>query len=246
MIADNINEGGPVLIESDTKQTPFNSVIRPQEASTKSTAFKLFLKPSTGQIRLEESLNQNNINISLTLRDFRELTDEPFRKRKRIMVDSTVSPDEKTCDTPTLDHQNSLTRPWSFLQVIKRKKNKSEFLKNYAFTFEELFEFESKYRHYLFDSKIHNSPDCQADLRVLGNKKFRSYIPGSFSQGFSSHDPVFKMKCAETRSILAKRLSIKPSDSQILRLMSLCPSEEMYWFVLETEDTLIREFFGTN
>jgi len=246
MIAENIIEGSPVILPGEPKPSLFNSVNRTQESSAKSTAFKLFLKPSAGQIRLEESLNENNINISLSLRDFRELTDTHFTKRKRIKTDKCISPEEKTCDTPTLDHQNSLTRPWSFLQVIRRKKKNSQFLKQYAFTFEELFEFESKYRHFLFDSKINTGPDSQADLGVLQKRKFRSYLSPSFSLDFNVRNSTFQTKCSQTRELLAERLSVKPSDSQILRLMSLCPSEEMYWYILKNENAIIREFFGTN
>jgi hypothetical protein len=246
MIADNILQSDQFIVSSEARPAPFNSSACTQDATPKPATFKLFLKPSTGQILLEESANENNINISISLRDFRDLNDQSFRKRKRVKVGTTESPEEKTCDTPTLDHQNSLTRPWSFLQVIKRKKNKAEFLKNYAFTFEELFEFESKYRHLLYDSKIYTSPDCQADLGVLKSRRFKSHIPQSFCQTFNTKSSDFKVKCAETRKILAQRFSLSTSDSHILRLMSLCPSEEIYWYILETEDLLLKEYFGTN
>jgi len=230
---------------SQTRRSPINSTIfDPEDNLGFNTVFRLFLHPETGKLRLEESISNSKQLKPMSEKYMSDVLEDSALFAKRVKTHSFNSANDFAPDIQHFDWRNSLTRPLSFLQTMKRKKNKADFLKNFSFTFEELLDFESRYRHFLYDHKIYESPNHQTDLSVLKTRKFHTAFIPHFAQSFSSKCQVFKAKSAKARRVLLDKYNIQAVDSQILRLMTLCDTEEIFWYLLNNQRDLILEFLG--
>ena len=208
------------------------------------TVFRLFLHQESGKLRLEESISNSKLLKRTPERFTGEVIEDSTLFSKRAKVQSFTSANDMALEIQNLEWRNLLTQPLSFLQIMKRKKNKADFLKNFSFTFEELLDFEGRYRHFLYDHKIYESHKHQTDLSVFNTRKFHSAFIPHFAQSFSNKCPVFKAKAAKAKKLLVEKYNIQATDSQILRLMTLCDTEDIFWYLLSSQRDLIAEFLG--
>ena len=159
--------------------------------------------------------------------------------RKRIKVDvSEQSGQWHYKPTP-------VARPTTFLQALRRKKNKEDFLQNYAFGYEELILFEKIHKESLFDSRINGDGQNQVDLSLLDRKPVVFYRAEHFSQAFNSFNPAFHLKCSTARTIIRENFRKVITNSQILDIMSKCESEEVFWHIINHEKCLLANYLDT-
>jgi hypothetical protein len=232
---------------SQTRRSPLESACSHQDEDPGfNTVFRLYLHSESGKLRLEESISNFKLLKPFSDRYMNNLLEDSISLTKRAKSNAFDSPTQFIPGSQCFNLRYSLTRPLSFLDTMKRKKNKTDFLKNFAFAFEELMEFEGRFRHFIYDHKIYEGLQHQTDLTVLTARKFRTALTPHFAQSFSQKCPVFKAKSAKARRILMDKYNLQATDSQILRLMTLCDGEDIFWYLLSYQREVVMDFFTSS
>lgn len=129
------------------------------------------------------------------------------------------------------------------------KRIKTELITDYFndrsdFAYIEISEFERIYSEILFDNSIYKSPQRQADLNVLSNKKFKTYKKQNFATTYTNNSNQFKRSIQYIQLIANKDKSLMLTDSKIRVLMELCETEPIFYKFVHEEEEILLQFFG--
>ena len=102
--------------------------------------------------------------------------------------------------------------------------------------------FESLYGEVLFDNTIDLSDSRQADLNLLEQRRFRSYRNAGSGTSGERASEQFRNRMRTARLLVTQTGELTVSDSQLLRLMTLCQTEKNLFELLTSRRDLLLNF----
>ena len=109
-------------------------------------------------------------------------------------------------------------------------------------TEEEMTRFEAKYGEVVFDNTIDHHISRQADLNLLTHRPFHSYR--NANSGFCGDRPFGEISSTIHlgRQMIERSGGLTVTESQLMRLMTLCQTEKVFFEILKSRKDVLVNF----